>query len=67
MDDRDKLKKIALFALAGIVILFVIMISIAVPLILMIKLVFGLYFSMPFLLERFWECMFIMRSLINVS
>lgn len=37
MDDRDKLKKIALFALAGIVILFVIMISIAVPLILMIK------------------------------
>lgn len=34
MDDRDKLKKIAL---AGIVILFVIMISIAVPLILMIK------------------------------
>lgn len=37
MDDRDKLKKIALFALAGIVILFVIMISIALPLILMIK------------------------------
>lgn len=37
MDDRDKLKKIALFALAGIVILFVIMISIAVPPILMIK------------------------------
>ena len=36
MDDRDKLKKIALFALAGIVILFVI-ISIALPLILMIK------------------------------
>lgn len=34
MDDRDKLKKIAL---AGIVILFVIMISIALPLILMIK------------------------------
>lgn len=37
MDDRDKLKKIALFALAGIAILFVIMISIALPLILMIK------------------------------
>lgn len=37
MDDRDKLKKIALFALAGIIILFVIMISIALPLILMIK------------------------------
>lgn len=37
MDDRDKLKKIALFALVGIIITFIIMISIVLPLILMIK------------------------------
>lgn len=36
MDDRDKLKKIALFALVGII-TFIIMISVVLPLILMIK------------------------------
>lgn len=53
MDDRDKLKKIALFALAGIVILFVIMIKVSVWFILLYAIPIGAFLGVYVYYEEF--------------